>query len=130
MKKVKNEKRIAERHTVEFFVSIYKDNKLVSSKNVFKDISLTGCLVFIANDFKFKINDRVILHIEEERLMKEFNLILDPVQAEVKRFDDNSSLIVGFEFINMSEKNQKIINRMIENKFILKKFPKSWQLTR
>jgi c-di-GMP-binding flagellar brake protein YcgR len=126
----KIEKRKTVRHNVEFVVSIIKDGKLVSPNNNFKDLSTLGCLILIANHFKFKRGDKVILQIEDEILLKEFNLILDPIEAEVKHFDNNNETFVGFVFLNISDRNQKILQSIIDNKFILKKFPKLWQISR
>lgn len=124
------EKRKTLRHEIELVVSITQDGKLVSSSNLFKNISTLGCLVIVANHFKFKQGDKVILQFENERLLKEFNLVLDPIDAEVKHFDNSNETFVGFEFFNVSDKNKKIIQELIDNKFILKKFPKSWQISK
>lgn len=123
-----NEKRKATRYNIEFLVSIFKDNICVSQSNNVKDMSVLGCLIVVTNQYKFGYGDSVVLKMEEEKLLKEFNLVLDPIEANVKHIKDN--FLIGLEFKNITEKNKKILNDIIEKKYILKKFPKSWQISK
>ncbi len=73
-----------------------------------------------------------MLLIEDERLLKEFNLMLEPIEAEVRHFENENENenLVGLVFINMTDSNKRILQRIIDNKFMLKKFPKSWQISK
>ena len=130
MGKIKVEKRKSQRHNVEFIVSIIKDEKIISKNNNFKNLSAFGCLIVVTNNFEFNCGEIVVLQFEDEVLLKEFNLILDPIEAEVRHVENDNETCVGFKFLNISDRNQKILQNIIDNKFILKKFPKSWQITK
>ena len=130
VKKIKDDKRKFSRHTIEFVVSIYNNGKLISPNNSFKYISLNGALLLISNDHDFKRGDKFILLIEDEKLMREFNLILDPIEVEEKHFEKDNENLVGVSFVNITDKNKRIIQKLIDNKFLLKNFPKSWQITK
>lgn len=130
VKKIKDDKRKFSRHTIEFVVSIYNNGKLISPNNSFKNISLNGALLLISNDHDFKRGDKFILLIEDEKLMREFNLILDPIEVEEKHFEKDNENLVGVSFVNITDKNKRIIQKLIDNKFLLKNFPKSWQITK
>jgi len=128
--KIKKENRKSARHNVEFVVSLYRNGTLISPNNSFKNISIHGALLKISNNYSFKFGERLFLLIEDERLLKEFNLILDPIEAEVKHFENENENLVGLVFLNMTESNKRILQRIIDNKFMLKKFPKSWQISK
>ncbi|KAB8038940.1 hypothetical protein GCL60_08765 [Silvanigrella paludirubra] len=128
--KIKKENRKSARHNVEFVVSLYRNGTLLSPNNSFKNISIHGALLKISNNYSFKCGERLVLIIEDERLLKEFNLMLDPIEAEVKHFENENENLVGLVFFNMTESNKRILQRIIDNKFMLKKFPKSWQISK
>ncbi len=128
--KIKKENRKSARHNVEFVVSLYRNGTLLSPNNSFKNISIHGALLKISNNYSFKCGERLFLLIEDERLLKEFNLMLDPIEAEVKHFENDNENLVGLVFLNLTESNKRILQRIIDNKFILKKFPKSWQISK
>ncbi|APJ02520.1 PilZ domain-containing protein [Silvanigrella aquatica] len=128
MRQKADEKRKALRHNVEFIVSIYKNGKLVAPNNRIKNLSVLGCLIVVANKYKFKIGDKVILKIEEQQLLKKFNLLLDSIHAIVRHFDNHNEAYMGLEFMSINDDEKIIIEKIIENKSLLKSFPKSWQL--
>lgn len=124
------EKRKSPRHEIDFVVSLYKNGTLVAPNNRFKNISITGALISISRAFDFNIGEKYILILEEERLLKEFNLVLDPIEGQVKHKDESNEYLVGFYFSNLTDKNKRILKEIIENKFMWKKFPKSWQISK
>ena len=128
--KIKKENRKSARHNVEFVVSLYRNGTLLSPNNSFKNISIHGALLKISNNYSFKCGERLVLIIEDERLLKEFNLMLDPIEAELNHFENENENLVGLVFFNMTESNKRILQRIIDNKFMLKKFPKSWQISK
>lgn len=125
-----SENRKTVRHDIDFIVSLYKNGSLVAPNNRFKNISTSGALISISREFDFKLGEKYILILEEERLLKEFNLLLDPIEAQVKHKDQSNEYLVGFSFCNITDKNKRIIKKIIENKFMLKNFPKSWQISK
>ncbi len=125
-----SEKRKTVRHDIDFIVSLYKNGTLVAPNNRFKNISTSGALISISREFDFKLGEKYILILEEERLLKEFNLLLDPIEGQVKHKDQNNEYLVGFSFCNITDRNKRIIKKIIENKFMLKNFPKSWQISK
>ncbi|WP_397601083.1 PilZ domain-containing protein [Silvanigrella sp.] len=129
---MKKENRKSARHDIEFVVSLYRNGVLLSPNNSFKNISIHGALLNISNNYIFKCGERVVLLIEDERLLKEFNLMLEPIEAEVRHFENENENenLVGLVFINMTDSNKRILQRIIDNKFMLKKFPKSWQISK
>ncbi|MGY3803203.1 PilZ domain-containing protein [Pigmentibacter ruber] len=126
----KAEKRKSVRHEIDFIVSLYRNGSLVAPNNRFKNISTTGALISISREFNFILGDKYILILEEDRLLQEFNLILDPIEAQVKHKDQSNEYLVGFSFCNITDRNKRIIKKIIENKFMLKNFPKSWQISK
>ena len=66
---------------------------------------------------------------EDELLIND--LVFEPIEAVVRHITTNELVaLVGFEFINVSLKNKKTIKSIIDNKFLIKKFPKAWQISR
>ena len=126
----KTDKRKNLRHEIDFVVSLYRNGSLIAPNNRFKNISITGALISISREFDFILGERYILILEEDRLLQEFNLTLDPIEAQVKHKDQNNELLVGFSFCNITERNKRILKKIIENKFMLRNFPKSWQITK
>ncbi|WGL61505.1 PilZ domain-containing protein [Pigmentibacter sp. JX0631] len=126
----KIEKRKNVRHEIDFIVSLYRNGTLVAPNNRFKNISTAGALISISREFDFIIGERYILILEEDRLLQEFNLTLDPIEALVKHKDQSNEFLVGFSFCNITDRNKRIIKKIIDNKFMLKNFPKSWQITK
>ncbi|RDB35446.1 PilZ domain-containing protein [Spirobacillus cienkowskii] len=129
MTKSSKDKRKSIRHEVELVVSISINQKIVAKNNVFKNLSESGCLVSISNKYNFKVGDKVTVLFEDELLIND--LVFEPIEAVVRHITTNELVaLVGFEFINVSLKNKKTIKSIIDNKFLIKKFPKAWQISR
>jgi c-di-GMP-binding flagellar brake protein YcgR len=129
MTKGSKDKRKSVRHEIQLVVSISINQKIVAKNSVFKNLSDSGCLVSISNEYNFKVGDKVTVLFEDEFLVSD--LVFEPIEAVVKHITATESVtLIGFEFINVSLKNKKTIKSIINNKFLLKKFPKVWQITR
>lgn len=127
MTKKIQERRRSVRHKVEFLVSAYKAEKLVIRKTHVQDISNIGCMIVAHHESTLHIGDLVVLQIEDLFLKRKFGFCLDPIKAVVTRVTQEEHIQVGFEFLDVSEKNKIFINYIVEYGPLLKEFPQSWQ---